>query len=362
MKRIYSAAVFCLIILITGCVSEYEEPYEDYAEPDFNWPTLDPDRYHWDGFANPFYEFWSYRVTDPDTGKSFSFIYGIINPVAEQGQPSEGFLYVRADDGDFLYAPVPYSRFEASIGRCDVKIATSRATESHISGAILHRNGDISWNLSIEILSKWSKTMGSLTNIPALPVNWYVNGLNARATGEINWRGKKYYINNGVAFNDHSWGEVFPKAWLFAQSNSFFNENEAVAFAGGVVDFLVTEKPAYMLAYKTQERLYEFQSQDLNVVFYTEIDLETGRLVVTAIKGSKKIVLTIDAEVEGMMNVLVPRYEGMIPGSKQAMSGAFIVELYNRNDQNMLWEIERRSTSVNGAVGFGGQYGGFDFY
>lgn len=361
MSRIFLASVLCIILIGISCVSEYEDPYDDYVEPQFNWPTLDPNRYHWDGFANPFYETWSYKVTDSKTGRSFYFIYGVQNPGAEIDEYSGGFLYVRADDGDFLFAPVPLSQFDASIARCDVTIAGARATENKFSGTILHEQGNISWNVSLDILSKWPRTMGLLTNIPALSSNWFVNALNARATGVINWRGEKYIFEDAPAYNDHSWGWVFPKAWIYIQSNGFFNPNEAVAVAGGPVDLGLLEPSAHMLVYKTDERLYEFRTQDLNTKFITNINLETARVVITAIRGFEKVVVTVDASPQDLLSVLVPRYEGMIPGSKQTMRGAFIVELYLKNEETMLWELANRSTSNVGTLGLGGQYGGYDF-
>jgi len=39
----------------------------------------DPNAYHWKG-QQQFFEGWYFKVSDPDTGKSFLFIYAVFNP------------------------------------------------------------------------------------------------------------------------------------------------------------------------------------------------------------------------------------------------------------------------------------------
>ena len=359
MKRLFVTAILMLVVTIPGCVSDYNDPYEDYESPDLNWPTLDPNRYHWDGFANPYYEKWHYKVTDPETKDSFMFVYGVQNPGAIAGEPSSAFVYATRDDGDGIFLSYPTDKFAASVGRCDVQVGSSHAFETVIDGKLADGEDTIVWNLRIEILSEWTETMGMLKNIPALPVNWYVNALNAHATGKITWKGTEYELEEAPSYNDHSWGSVYPSAWLWVQANGFNREEDALAVAGGPVALGPIEPPGFMIVYKAGNDLYEFRSQDLNVVFEIDEDPQAGRLELTAIKGSQKIVIFAAANPEDAIDVQIPTQDGMVIGAVHYLAADLVVDIYEQEDWE--WQLVNRATSKIGSLGFGGEYAGYNF-
>ena len=359
MKRLFVTAILLIAVTMTGCVSDYNDPYEDYQSPDFNWPTLDPNRYHWDGFTNPFYEKWHYKVTDPETKDSFLFVYGIQNPGAIADEPSSSFVSATRSDGEGFFKSFPTKKFSASVGRCDVHIAGSSAFEKRIEGKLSDGADSISWNLKIEILSEWTETMGALTNIPLLPVNWYVNALHAHVTGKVVWKGKEYKLDNAPGYNDHSWGTVYPDAWLWVQANGFNQEEDALAVAGGPVALGPIDPPGFMVVYKSGNDLYEFRSQDLSVVFEVEENPQAGRLELNAVKGDLKIKIQVAADPEDAIDVMIPTQDGMVIGAVQYLAADVVVDLYERDDWD--WQIISRAVSKIGSVGFGGEYSGYSF-
>ena len=358
MKLVLRMALAATLFLVCGCVADYESPYHDYDTPELSWPTLDPNRYHWDGIANPFFEVWTYKVTDPQTRRSFLFVYGVQNPGALPGEPSGAYLYALRDDGDFIYTPFPFSRFDASVAMCDATIGTGHATESKITGELSDDNGQVRWNLSLDTLAEWTETMGILKNIPALPFNWYVNGLDVRATGTIHWRDRTYELSDVASYNDHTWGTVYPEAWIWIQANGFEDETEALSGAGGPVTLGSFEPPNYMIVFKTGGRLYEFRTQDLNLTMSIDASIKSARAKLTATQGDLRISIIADAHPDDLIDALVPRYAGVIPGAGLALNGAFIVDLMEK--RNGQWTLIKRSTTSVGVLEFGGTYAGFE--
>lgn len=359
MNRLLVAVALAVACVAVGCVSDYEDPYADYVSPDFNWPTFDPNRYHWDGITNPFYESWHYKIADPQSGRSFVFVYGVQNPGGRPDQPSGAFLYALRDDGESLYSPRPLSAFDASVTGCDVKVGPGRATETHITGSLDDGPDSIRWDLSIEVLAEWTETMGVLKNIPALPVNWYVNALNARATGSVVWRGETFTLTGAPAYNDHDWGSVYPESWVSVQANGFENDDDALAAAGGPVALGPIEPPAFMIVFKSGGRLYEYRSQDINTTFKIDASVVTGRVEITATKGDERLVIVADADPDELVPLLVPTVKGMTVGALQAFGGAFIVDRLVKQDGQ--WMLAKRSASPIGSVEFGGLYAGLAY-
>ena len=327
------------------------------TDTDSDVPYPDPNRYHWDGSENPFFEGWYYKVTDPEKMRSFFFIYSVQNPGAPLHPSSGGFLYIERDDGDYEFYLLPLEDFSASRQKCDVVIGESTATEKRISGYVPSPDGDISWNLDIDIMSEWGKTMGALTNVPGIPVNWYVNALKSRVTGSIDWRGEVYELEDAPGYNDHNWGPVFPEAWLWIQANGFEDETEAIAFAGGPVPLGPVDPSGYMLAFKSRNRLYEFRTQDLTATFDVEHNYLLGQVQVIATKGNDRVVFKIDSDPDYLREVLIPTTQGMVKGGYEAFFGTFTVNLWKRGVAD--WNLVSHSESQIGVVEFGGSYAGF---
>jgi tocopherol cyclase len=351
MKTALPIFLIMLLLVAAGCTSDYEDPYASKASPELEWPTLDPNRYHWDGFSNPYYENWHYKVTDSATGRSFAINYGVQNPGFEPGNVNGAFLYLQRDDGERILAEIPLSEFTASVARCDVHIAGAHATETHITGGITTENGDVSWDLHFEILAEWSRTMGVLTNIPLLSANWYVNALNARVSGSIEWLGETTEFADAPAFNDHTWGTIFPDTWLRIHAEDFQEPDRALALAGGPFSLSYIKIPAYMLVFDSRGKRHEYRSQDINVAFTEKIDLEAGSVILTATRGSDRIRVTVWTNPDSLVPFLAPTYTGLDFGGLETFSGAYIVELMEKIEGE--WEVMERATTNTGVLQVG---------
>ncbi len=54
-----------------------------------------------------------------------------------------------------------------------------------------------------------------------------------RATGSIEWGGKRYDFEDAPAYAEKNWGAGFPKKWWWIVSSCFENEPEASLTAVG---------------------------------------------------------------------------------------------------------------------------------
>ena len=345
--------VLVLMLVFAGCVPDYEDPYESTVTPEFNFPSLDPNRYHWLGLDDPFFEGWYFKVFDPISEESVFFIYGVQNP-GRNDDTTGAFLYAQKSDGDFVYRQFPLSQFSASVQKLDVTIGSARATDTVIRGAI----DDVSWNLTFDIDANWQSTMGMLTNIPGLPVNWHVNMLDGTASGTVRWGDRDYILQDAPAFQDHNWGPAFPDAWVWLQCNTFFDSDiDSLALAGGPQGTGISSLDMYMLIFEYEQGRLEFRSQDLNVVFKSEIDYEAGIFELTATLGYDRVRVRAATSTDALSPVLVPTYQGMKVGAKEGFVA--VVDVYVLKKVNGYWEQVYESSGLNGAIEFGGALAGY---
>ena len=356
-----SGVVVAIILAMTliGCTADYEDPYESYVSPDLDWPTLDPNRYHWDGISNPYYEGWYYRVTEPLTGRSYFFIYGVQNPGTRGETRSGGFVYVQRDDGQRAFLITDLNDFWASKAECNILVGNAKATEDRITGTIATDNGKISWDLSLSGDVEWTDTMGILTNIPGIAVNWHVDSLIGQATGTVHWEEETTIFESAPAYQDHNWGDVFPSSWLWLQALRFTDPNEGLALAGGPIALGPLVSSAMMIIYYADGKRYEYRTQDINTLFQVDVDADLARVNVTATKGIDRLIIRADARPETFYPVYVPTYDGMVNGALESFHGFVIVDVMKKQDG--AWRLIKRSASATATVELGGAYGGFDF-
>jgi tocopherol cyclase len=343
-----SPLVICLLLLLTACDLDQADPYDNLDDVDVDWPSLDPNRYHWDGFSNPFFDGWFFRVTAPD-GESFAFIYGVQNPGAIDAADGTAFTVAFRGGGDEIEGLFPIDEFEGSRHRLDARIEGNRATASRLSGVLRDDGRVVSWDLRYEVLERWENTMGILTNIPFLPINWYVGMLRGAATGTINWDGETIDLDGAPIYQDKNWGALFPDAYVWLQGG---DGDDAIAFAGGEVGDL----PMGMFVWRDGGTLFEARTQDIDTIMAIDADAQTGRAAVEILTPDYRFVLTglwgdnTPAVLPG------PRADGFLPVSQMALSGQLHAQAFARNG----WEFTplRDVWFESAGVELGGRYSG----
>ena len=335
---------------LCGCVADQEDPYADDEGPQIDWPSSDPNRYHWDGLQDPYFEGWFFRVTLPEIERSFIFLYGVRNPGAIDAREAEAFLMAGGNDGLLVHQRFDPDAFQASKQRLDVQINHNRATATRITGAVRDDENKASWDLEIAVDERWTYTMGFLTNIPYLPINWYVGELRAEATGQVTWNDRTYQIKQAPFFQDHNWGSLFPESYAWLQANNFSNPTDAVAFAGGPIGLLTMG----MLVWRHGENLYEIRSQDLNNLVTICPDADQGQVEILFYQGKDLFQVIGRFSSSPLIDMPAPTLAGFDPYSLMALSGRIEISRYVL--QSGLWDLQEHDASEMAGVEIGGEY------
>ena len=332
--------------------SEVAEADDDADQTEDNLdalPSDDPNRYHWDGFTHPFYEGWFFRLVIPD-GPSFAFIYSIQNPAAVDGDPSSAQVIVARSGGDSVENVVGIEEFAASSRRFSIRIGDHIAHEREFAGRIEDDGREVRWEVDYEVLEPWPDTMGGLTNVDGLPVNWYVGALRGRGHGEIDWNGERFSFENAAVFQDHNWGDYFPTGYIWLQTQEFGDAGDALAVAGGKVGPF----EAGMFIWRRGTELVEIRSQDLNALFRFSGDVETGEVVADIISQRRRYVVTGFFADDVPAILPAPRPDGNVPYTRMAIDGVIRLEVlaWNRG-----WNLEEEVWFGHAGVEMGGDYG-----
>ncbi|MCC6158739.1 MAG: hypothetical protein IT350_11865 [Deltaproteobacteria bacterium] len=282
----------CLLVGAFGaCEDDTDDPFDD-EDLELDWPSSNPDRYHWDGLTDPFFEVWNWHIYDPAIDEAFTLAMGVANPGSDDPDARGAFTHA---SGGGLAQPVIdlYSLrdFHASRQIGDVTVGDARGTQSALRGSI---GGDepVEYDLTMTVDTSWDETFGLLTNIPGLPTNWHVNALAARASGTVRIGDREFDLDDAPMIEDHFWGTTFPGLSYRVMASAFDEPETSVVFFGGELALGPLNLPIILLAVRHGETVYELRSQDLDVLGQIESD-DSGHYMIQATKGDLRIEIRI---------------------------------------------------------------------
>ncbi|MCZ7584682.1 MAG: hypothetical protein M5R36_15840 [Deltaproteobacteria bacterium] len=340
-------SVLAVLAAAGACVHDNDDPFDEGLDVD--WPTSDPDRYHWNGLTDPFFEFWSWHVALGENAGAFSVTMGVANPGSDDAAKRTAFVQV---SGSMLDAPVlrevGVDDFHASAQIRDVKVSGSNGTQSVVHGGA----GGVTFQFNVTIDEGWEDTMGALTNIPAMPLNWHVNALRARATGSLDVDGETYEFESAPAVEDHFWGNVYPSVTMRVLAFDFDDRDASYVFFGG--DLLVGpfQVPLVGAAFAAGGETLEMRTVDLNALASMEEDAN-GDWIIETTRGDLRLrARVLNLQDEGFPGLAFDE-DGLGEGGRVWHDAVVTVETLERIDELSDWQVVDIATSPRALFSLG---------
>lgn len=338
--------------------------------------------YHWPGGlllsrARPFFEGWYYRVSLPEVGESFAFMYAIAEP-ADGGATSGGFAQILAPGDERLYHlfdevrgfwaepdRLALGHSEPALpqpGLIDPARFASEVQLGYQATATLNQGvlKDAAWCYRIEPVAGWGRpgrpeaTMGWLSYLPVFEPGWQILMAHGRATGWIEWRGARYSFEDAPAYGEKNWGGAFPKKWFWVQANAFEADPEAALIAGGGRrGFLWREESVAMVGLYHGGRFYRFLPEDGHLRCAVT---PWGRWQIEAVSERYRIEVSGTAARDDGIELLAPTATGAHFVCRDTLKGSVQVRLSRRwGTRAVLFE---GSTRLGGLETGGGPWEG----
>lgn len=281
----------------------------------------------------PWFEWWYYKVVIPETGKSYFFTYGIINPWDQHKSLKGTKSYVMM--GDFHLKNIVENQFKledfnASYQETYVSIKHNIATDKKISGQLIDDKNEIySWDIDVKKL--WSfNAEGWLLGTGVTDIEWYPAQASAVCSGSIISKQEKINFKNAPCYQDRNWGESFPKWWTWIVSNQFENHPETTLVVGGGRPTVKGKKSPFTGVYvglKHQGMEYAFRPTDFNIV---KSDIAFGRWNIKALNRKYYINIAANAPKEKFMDLQFMAPNGEIFHDYETLTGQVQVKLYRK--------------------------------
>jgi tocopherol cyclase len=284
--------------------------------------------------TGPWFEWWYYKVILPETGETFYFVYGVVNPwdTANTDPASRSYVgFGSFADGITVTQNYAVADFQASYDRTDISIADQRAVRGGIAGHVFDGTTDASWNIDID--TKWEfNAMGWAMFAPDFTnIYWYPAQAAALFTGTVVCNGKTYTFEDVPGYQDRNWGRNFPDWWAWITANHFAGHPDtALAAGGGRPELLGLFEPLDGLAIglKHDGIEYNWRPNDGDLQRFT-IDFGTWRVESTNRQGYK-IEIEAKAPCDSFMDLVFMTPQNILFHDFETLTGALTVRLSKR--------------------------------
>ncbi len=348
MKKLL--ALLCTLFCLLSLAQNQVDPWNTYQWNKKNVKANNGliDKSFW-------FEWWYYKITIPNTGKSYFFVYGIVNPWDLLGQHHSSRAYITM--GDFhqkLQFENTYdvSSFKASYENTHIEIAQNYATDREFKGQLRNSQSQtlVQWDVAIK--KQWSfNAQGWLLGSGITDIDWYPAQASATCSGTIISGKEKISFTDAPCYQDRNWGKQFPDWWAWIVSNYFdHHAHTTLAIGGGkpTVKSLPAPTGGMFIGLKHKEQEYSFRLNELNPVF---ANISMGKWKLLGLNATHMIKVDASAPREQFMDLQFMTPQGNIFHDYETLNGNVLVKLYKRVGWN--YYLQERLFSNHAGIEYG---------
>lgn len=299
--------------------------------------TMHPAMYHGHNRRPPFFEGWYYKLISAGGTERYAIIPGII-----LGSDGHAFVQVlNGATGQSAYHRYPIEDFWASTKEFNITIGPNRFRRDQIHLDIDRTDGQVSGELRFHNLTRWPVTllspgiMGWYAWVPAMECYHGVVSLNHTISGSLHLDGKLVDFDQGLGYIEKDWGQSFPSAWVWFQTNHFSGENTCITASVAIIPWIGQAFPGFIIGFWHNNLLYRFAT-------YT--GAKTEELAVT----DQSVDWTVGDGTHRLQMKAARAQGGLILGPTRVEMGKRVHETLNAT-------VDVRLSTQDGQVLFSGQ-------
>ena len=338
--------------------------------------------YHWNGRPGRFFEGWYFRVTLPEVGHTFAFMYSIEDPAGGQNH-SGGAAQILGPNDSYFYRTLPNPRlfwawpeglglvhWQRSVAGLRPQFLypgdfSRRVTEGYQVTATWHqghlhdpgRGETVRWEYATEPIYGWGaparpqqSTAGWLSQFQIFEPGWQILMAHGLATGWVEWHGQRYAFHNAPAYSEKNWGGSFPQKWFWFNCNAFDQQPDlALTAGGGRRQVLTWMEEVAMVGIHYQNQFYEFVPWNATVSWHIS---PWGYWYMRAERPDYWVELTGTTERPGLP-LRAPTYEGLAYCCRDTAQGQVSLKLWQRQGHRQRLIVAATSSQCGLEVGGG---------
>ncbi len=224
------------------------------------WRALwQPDMYHGWGKETSYFEGWYFKIVDATEGYALAIIPGI-----SRDEEGKSHAFIQVLDGKKCtasYHEFPAEQFQPAETHFALKLGENEFSATHLK----LRLPDLEADLTFQNQQPWPKMLGApgimgwFSFMPFMECYHGVVSLHHRIEGKLRLYGEVVNFTDGIGYIEKDWGESFPSAWIWMQTNHFDSDVPVSLMASVAnIPWLGTSFVGYIVGFWIDGKLYRF--------------------------------------------------------------------------------------------------------
>ena len=297
-----------------------------------------PAAYHGFGHSTGFFEGWYFKIVDETEQHRYAIIPGIF--LGKDGVDSHSFVQtLDGASGATCYHRYPLAAFSAAPAAFDIRVGPNRFTAQGIELNIDRPEQRLIGRLAFDGITPWPVTWRSpgimdwYSFVPFMECYHGVLSLDHAVRGQLIIGGAAVDFHGGRGYIEKDWGEAFPRAWIWMQTNHFGRTGVSLTASVARIPWLGTAFRGFIVGLLCDGTLYRFASYTGAVIDRLEVTDHRvfwemrGPVVHAGVRRQARLSLVAHRDEEGVDLLHAPMRTAMLQRVLESLTASVDVTL-----------------------------------
>jgi len=224
---------------------------------------LHPEIYHGLQARPPFFEGWYFKLVNPDETQRWAIIPGVF--LGETAQTSHAFIQVlNGQTGHVDFLTYPLEQFSAAEDHFEIQIGANRFSTQQVELQIIRDEIELIGRVQFESPKPWPVrllspgVMGWYGWVPGMQCYHGVLSFYHPLQGCLRINGQEVDFSGGTGYMEKDWGQAFPSAWVWMQTNHFDHPHACLTASIAEIPWQKRSFAGFIIGLQLEEQLYRF--------------------------------------------------------------------------------------------------------
>ncbi len=300
---------------------------------------FNPNQYHGWGKKRRYFEGWYYKIISKDELNAFAIIPGIA--MDEDGNKHAFIQILDGKECTAEYIKYETSEFKADERNFKVKIAKNQFAIDTITLDLPQING----KLEFSNISPWPSStispgiMGPYSFVPFMECYHGIVSMNHTIKGHLLYKEKSINFDGGRGYTEKDWGQSFPSAYVWMQSNHFGDKIVSLKASVAKIPWLTGAFVGFIAGVLLKDKLIQFTSYNGSRLKKSFIDSEKVELILEN-KWYRLMIIAIRDKSTELASPISGFMDGRI---EESMTSVLNVQLLEKKSNTMISDSGRNA-------------------
>jgi tocopherol cyclase len=309
--------------------------------------------YHGHGKSSNFFEGWYYKLVDAAERHVQAVIPGVF--LGQDRSTSHAFVQVLDGlSGHSTYHRYPLDQFAASDREFDLRVGPNHFRPDAISIDIADPDRTLRGELKFDGITPWPVTltspgiMGPYAFAPFMECYHGVLGFDHAVRGSLLLNGETVNFDGGRGYIEKDWGQAFPQAWIWGQSNHFAQPGTSVTISVATIPWLGKSFRGFIIGLWHGRQLYRFTKYNGSRI--TSLRLTDTHVILHAVNKTHRLEIEAARSEGGLLHA--PYRGEMLQRVTESLTATIAVKLIELSSGRVIFEGAGRHAGleINGEI------------